>query len=478
MWCLLLLMLAAASGEETDPCISSERNPYFQFGDMTPYIFSNIDKPTMKTYVIPGCKPIAFWMLQRHGSHNPTAKEFEELPKLADLRNNILSNYNQSNFRNSNHRICGDDLKLLKQWQWNTRINVTFAEDLTTQGYMMTQQLAQTWKSRFPGLFSTTRTDYLFKFADDRRSMSSFKTFSEGLFGENPGSDIPKENDEKLLRPYKFCPTWVKTVAENNDTLSQVNIFESKMDYKQMLTNISLRLGFNYDLEKETILQIYKMCRYNKAWEDTKNSPWCAAFTREDLKRLEYAEDLAAYYKYGYGNPLNKDVGCTTVKDFMSFFENYVGKDEKPANVPRAVIQLTESPSLLTTLTAMGAHLDTAPLTGDNYHSALVQSRKWTTSNISPYNANLVAVLHKCTQNGNFQVNEDYQVLFLENERPLDIAGCRVGLCDWSLVKNRFGDVANKCDLQFCNNANKLNGLSAISFAAISFIVRYAVTRI
>ncbi|KAJ8729929.1 hypothetical protein PYW07_016967 [Mythimna separata] len=486
MWCLLLLVLAAASGEET--CFSTQNPPYFLFGDKTSYLAANVDRSAIRTSDIPaldpapdnGCKPIAFWMLARHGSHNPEANEIDELMKLGELRNDIVTNYQQRNFATTNQRFCDADLELLKQWQWNTRINKTFAGDLTSEGYMMTQQLAQFMKNRFPTLLTTNRKDYLFKFADDRRSKTSFKAFSEGLFGDQAEAyDIPKENNEKLLRPYKFCPSWVNNVGDNNDTLTQVNIFESKMDYKQMLTNISLRLGFNYEKEKDIILRIYQMCRYNKAWDESHNlrSPWCAAFTREDLKRLEYAEDLAAYYKYGYGNPLNKDVGCTTVKDFMTFFEQYVGKDEVPANVtrPRSMIQFTEAATLLTTLTAMGAHKDSAPLTGDNYHSAIVQSRKWTTSNITPFNANLAAVLYKCTQNGNFQVHEEYQVLFLENERTMDIPDCRVGLCDWSLVKKHFGDVANKCDLQFCSNGNKLNSLTAISFAAIAFVVRYAV---
>lgn len=75
-------------------------------------------------------------------------------------------------------------------------------------------------------------------------------------------------------------------------------------------------------------------------------------------------------------------------------------------------------------------------------------------------------------------MNEPYQVLFLENERPMTLEGCRVGLCDWSLVKNKFGDLTKNCDLNFCNNANRLNSFTVFSFAAVANIIRYAVTRI
>ncbi|CAD0199507.1 unnamed protein product [Chrysodeixis includens] len=618
-WLYLLLAVAVTSAQEI--CLSVQEDPYLLFGTKTAYIFANKDIPTTKAHEVPGCQPIAFWLLNRHGSHNPEADEIAELEKLSDLKNNILTNYKNGNFRTTNQRICSSDLSLLENWSWNSRINQTYAGDLTVDGYMTTQQLAQTWKHKFPGLLTANQHNYLFKFVNDKRSSNTFKAFTEGLFGDQAeGLDIPRENDEKFLEPYKFCPAWAKEVGDNTDTLSQRAIFESKMEYKEMISNISLRLGFNYDIQKEIVQRMYQICRYNKAWDVVKISPWCAAFTREDLKRLEYAEDLEMYYKYGYGSPRNQDLGCTLVKDMMTFFEKHAASDEPQQ--PRVKIQFSEaslllltltalgahrdsapltgdnyhsapvqarqwststmspfnanfagvlynglleleigkfsfspeefseaslllltltalgahrdsapltgdnyhsapvqarqwststmspfnanfagvlynglleleigkfsfSPEefseaslLLLTLTALGAHRDSAPLTGDNYHSAPVQARQWSTSTMSPFNANFAGVLYKCTQNGNFQVNEQFQVLFLENERPMRLDGCRVGLCDLSLVKNKLGELTKNCNLDFCNGTTRLNINSyTLVFVAISFVVR-AVIRI
>ncbi|CAB3229789.1 unnamed protein product [Arctia plantaginis] len=470
VWLPLLLALGVAAAQES--CLSVQDDPYLMFGTKTAYLFANRD-PRTKVHEVPGCEPIALFLLSRHGSHNPEADEINELQRLGDLKNNILTNYNNGNFRNTNQRICSSDLNLLQRWQWNDRINSTFAGDLTTDGYMTTQQLAQAWKQKFPGLLTTNQHDYLFKFVNDRRSSNTYKAFTEGLFGDQAESvDISKENDEKILRPYKSCPVWTKDVEENNITIAQLSIFESKQEYKEMISNISLRLGFNYDMQKETILRLYQMCRYNKAWDVTAISPWCAAFTREDLKRLEYAEDLETYYKYSYGSALNKDIGCATVKDMMTFLTKHVNDADTPQQ-PRVLISFSSAVMLLLTMTAMGAHKDIIPLTGDNYHSANVQVRKWTTSTMMPFNANIAAVLYKCTQNGNFQVREPYQVLFLENERPMHFEGCRVGLCDWSLVKHRFEELANNCDLKFCNGAARFSGLTVIGLAAIVFVLRY-----
>jgi hypothetical protein len=48
------------------------------------------------------------------------------------------------------------------------------------------------------------------------------------------------------------------------------------------------------------------------------------------LQVLEYKEDLSAYYKHGYGNYLNKDVGCLAVKDFLERFR-YDLRDLNPS---------------------------------------------------------------------------------------------------------------------------------------------------
>ncbi|CAG9786011.1 unnamed protein product [Diatraea saccharalis] len=466
-----LVLIALARAEET--CLTANQDdPYNQFGTKTAYIFANRGISNInRAHKIPGCQPIAFWSMNRAGSTNPEPDEIEALRNLTDLKLNIIDNY-KNHLRNTNHQMCLADRILLEEWSWNPRHNLTFAGDLTSYGYITTQQLAQTWKSKFPELFTDNRHDYLFKYVNDKLFSTTFKAFTEGLFkAQADGLDLPKENDEKLLVPYKFCDAWKKNVDENKETLTQREIFESKLEYKQMITNISRRLGFNYDVEMATVRNMYQMCRYVKAWDVTHYSPWCTVFTREDLRRLEYAEDLETYYKYGPGNELNKKIGCSYIKDMISFFKNHT--ENEMVQQPRTVVHLTDAESILLAVNVMDGRVDTTPLTGDNYHTAAVQARKWTTSSIAPYNANLAAVLYKCTLNGNFQINDRYQVLFLENEIPMSLVGCRVGLCDWSHVSATLGTIADKCDLQSCNHATSPTYFSGISFALSVFILRF-----
>lgn len=68
---------------------------------------------------------------------------------------------------------------------------------------------------------------------------------------------------------------------------------------------------------------MYDACRYQKAWSVTELSPWCAVFSKEELRVLEYREDLDYYYKAGYGRDINTRLGCPLLHDMMRHFWYY-----------------------------------------------------------------------------------------------------------------------------------------------------------
>lgn len=79
-------------------------------------------------------------------------------------------------------------------------------------------------------------------------------------------------------------------------------------------------------------------------------------------------------------------------------------------------------------------------------------------------------LLSRCTPNGKFQYNEMYQVLFLENEKTMNMEGCKVGLCDWSYVKNRFAEVISQCTTESCNGAASLSSLVSLIVVTLVFV--------
>jgi len=62
------------------------------------------------------------------------------------------------------------------------------------------------------------------------------------------------------------------------------------------------------------------MCRYERGWTYSRTSPWCAIFTKDDIKIFEFWEDLAQYHEAALGHPLTKKLGCTTLKEVQEQF--------------------------------------------------------------------------------------------------------------------------------------------------------------
>ncbi|XP_063904569.1 multiple inositol polyphosphate phosphatase 1-like [Zophobas morio] len=125
-------------------------------------------------------------------------------------------------------------------------------------------------------------------------------------------------------------------------------------------------------------------------------SPWCIVFNKEQLKLLEYAENLKYYYKAGYGNDINRQIGCPPLKDVYEKFERTVNGGG--SNVQNKVtVFFTDSITIQTFLSAMGIGKDNQPPTADNYFQQ--QQRQWRTSTLDPFASNVAAALYVAAMN-------------------------------------------------------------------------------
>ncbi|GBP19971.1 Multiple inositol polyphosphate phosphatase 1 [Eumeta japonica] len=439
-------------------------------------------------------------MLARHGARIPEASEIIDLRTLDSFKKNIIDNYKSGNYRNNDLRMCPADVNILDGWKWNLMHNATSAGSPTSDGYLTTQRIAQAYRQRYPDLFTFNAYDYSFELPSSQVWQGTYQAFTEGLFRQSADNlNFPKTNNDTLFKAHETCPVWIRDVKENNATLTQYEMFKSSKGYRDMIANISQRLGFNYNIESKFVDLMYEMCRYNTAWDTTQISPWCAAFTTEDLKRLEYAEDLKTYYTQGYGSYLNQKVACPLITNMMKFFKDIVQDPTKAGEFtldipnfhkldtdvescnntkssftpctpkqPRVMIRFTDDPMYLMALSALGAHRDGTPLTADGYNTPQAINRKWMTSTIDPFNANVAAVLYRCNP---VNPENQFKVLFLENEYPMTLDECRVGLCDWSVMSRRYGGISETCDMQFCNGAGAVNGYVGLCIALAAFFM-------
>ena len=132
---------------------------------------------------------------------------------------------------------------------------------------------------------------------------------------------------------------------------------------------------------------MWQLCRFEQAFDLTKNAPWCSVFSIDDIAVLEYGEDLGYYYEAGYGYAMNKNILCEAMQNMLKFLQSN-DPNEQPAR-----ILITHSTSMQILLVALGLQEDELPLTQKNF--AQQTYRKWRTSQHTAYASNMAVVRYE-----------------------------------------------------------------------------------
>ncbi|XP_043280384.1 multiple inositol polyphosphate phosphatase 1 [Venturia canescens] len=456
---LTLLLVCKAASRQVDFCYAEDEDPYLYLASKTSYHFVHGGKTRFQT--VPECQPVQIWMASRHGARYPKVESVNKLSDLPKLREQIVYNHEHR----GNGHLCNQDLDNLKLWNPNPNLTPDMALKLTPEGAEDSMLFGRRLQSNFPEILQPniadiTADNYKFRSTNSERTRASMESFMEGLFGSKNAVypvDVPNGNDN-FLKAYRNCSKWQEddpSVSEERDK------FAAMTDVAQ---NISRRLGFQYTLAIPTVNLMYDMCRFEKAWEVSKLSAWCAPFSKEELNVMEYMEDLYYYYAIGNGRKMNAQLGCPILQDMYNNFKqlergNLTGK-------PRGVFYFTHTFTLLSLFTAMGIANDPEPLLASNYRQ--MTKRQFRTSFIAPFNANLVAVFYRCKN-----PDAPNKVMFYLQEKPLMFEGCQVGLCDWEYLKNKFSNVFSECDPNFCSNEN--GSASNRAWSTISVLIPFVI---
>ncbi|KAF5284394.1 hypothetical protein FQA39_LY17069 [Lamprigera yunnana] len=430
-----------------DFCYRREES-YLQFGTKTAYQFI-VKQRQNDQFHVPRCQPVQFWSLNNHGTRLPSVSAIQRMRNLNNIRQQILINYEQRQTYPRTGKMCEEDLDLFRKWRWNDTITEDKAFMLTSQGVEDLKFLARKYQTRFRPFLDQPYTEeyYKFQYSDTERAHDSYQAFVEGLFPHSMYRiHAEVRPDDTLLKVFlNNIITAAIVKKDDQQTLAEYYKFMQKQEYKELVRDVSRRLGFKYNLNESLVEDMYDMCRYEKAWYPRDLSPWCAAFNVKQLKLLEYGEDLKYYYKYGYGNPSNLRAGCPLLKDLFDKFEQTVNGGYGNQKV---IAYFSHTSSLQLFLVALGVAKDYTPLTADSY---IGQNRRhWRTSNLSPFAGNIVAALYQC------QAGEEYKVMFFLNESPLEVEGCPVGLCDWNVFREKVNNL--NCNSYDCRStANRLN---------------------
>ncbi|XP_012256732.2 uncharacterized protein LOC105686456 [Athalia rosae] len=437
---LLSFLAGPVISRDTDYCYAYNDRPYLKMGGKTAYHFVHGGKTRYQD--VPDCKPIQIWMLIRHGASYPSPRIIPQLIAVPKLRDQIIYNHET---RGQGH-LCDADLDNLKLWRLDPGLNFEKADTVTEQGMEDINLLARRIKTNFPQLFPPLISDigsqnYKFRAAPEQRSSESLTSFVSGIFdqGETPRWHTPL--NDSLFASNTNCPNWETEVANNPENMMEWTKFKAGPEFQNLISNVSRRVGFLYNLTEASISGMYDMCRYEKAWRVSSLSAWCAVFSEEELKILEYKDDLEDYYKHSYGHEYNTKLGCPLMKEMFDGFKKLENDDY--SKEPKGIFSISHSGSLHFFMTAMGFAKDPNPLLASNYYS--MSRRQWKTSEIGSFAANIAAVFYKCNNS-----RSSNKVMFYLAEKPVMYEGCNVGLCDWDYLKNRFQKITSNCDTSFC----------------------------
>ncbi|XP_075235471.1 multiple inositol polyphosphate phosphatase 1-like [Lycorma delicatula] len=417
-------------------CYAEDKHPYTLFSSKTPYQTNMADPPP--PLVLPNCTLIQTWTLVRHGTRFAGRPELKYLYYLKTLRDNMLLS--------KSNKMCKRDQDNLRAWDFYGTPDMH--NILMPQGYEEVKKLGQRFRQRFSEFYygNYSRDQYHFSSSLARRAVHSGYAFVDGMFGEDVDIYFPQPDEyDPVLSGYKHCPKFEKAFSDDNPKESQkeyVKFINSDI-MKKLIHEVSVRIGLHYDLEFSILQYIYFMCAYDNSWTVDKISPWCAVFTKEHLKILEFSEDLYYYYKLGYGMDMNQRLGCPPIRDMFMKLNDTVNRGGIPEK--KAYFYFSHS-GLFQRMTAkLGMFKDPYPIIQTSY---INKTRKWRSSFIDPFGSSFSAFLYKCNN------NNKYQVVFYVNERVWHFDYCEMnGVCPWDMLIKRWNpEVAyENCNTEFCH---------------------------
>ncbi|ROT84248.1 hypothetical protein C7M84_022565 [Penaeus vannamei] len=355
--------------------------------------------------------------LVRHGSNGPPKKDYIKFEdNLTVLRRKILRS--RTNLKG---KLCDKDLALIQRWKMSHMMSNSAM--LTKEGEEEIATLAHRFKSVFPGLLKKGFTMRVkpgdgtkSAFSKGHYNQQSMVAYNKGMFGFYTKWVAVGGKPSAILQFSDNCGNYIERVINADKRRKPYHNFMNGSYMTSVLESVADRLGFAVSVSDVRVM--YNACRYYYAWYPNKDSPWCSVFTPDNLKILEYWEDLRVYYDQGPVYEISSKQACKLGKEVMDQFRNQVEKGSAGLYLTRYIVY---PEALVTFITLMGIFSEQERL--DEF--TIPDSRVWKTSEFAGFGGNLAILLSVC-------IDHSFWVSALINERPVQLQGCNSTLgCSW-----------------------------------------------
>lgn len=282
-----------------------------RYSTKTPYIFMSHSSQTYPDFEIS-----KVWAVLRHGTRLPSKKVISKYNGLVEIRDEML---------NKSISLSDEQRAAFERWT-PMEMKPEHQKFLTKQGEQEHFLLGSRFRDRFSAIFTENST-FTFKHTPTQRTELSAKKFIEGMF---PGSEKKYESgivsrDDPVLRPYKGCSLWRKTVKKNKEvSLKEKRAFEVSHHVEELLAEFKEFTKVDH-LTISDIELIYTTCGFETSWKYDLfegSSIWFSLFRNENqVKVMEFLEDLQYYWIDGHGFEITRKVACKTVEDLFIHLE-------------------------------------------------------------------------------------------------------------------------------------------------------------
>ena len=392
-----------------------------------------------------GCQPKHIDMLIRHGTRHPSKKDVKKIQEMLNVVNPFFNA--SSPFRNSNLYL-----------PWKNQFYVEKDKILTHTGKQEMRKLSLRMMERFPELLDpkNLHESYTFHSTDTSRTLESASAFAAGLFGEK--SDIPivsvDKNKDILLRFFDQCPRYKSEVSENKTALYHTKRFREGKEMNDVLGKVVTKLGLTTEQQKQVkpkhVTAMYVACSFEVALFDRHNA-WCSLFDAEDFAILEYLYDLKHFWKRAYGYKINYRISCTLLSDIVRNMQQRieqmqslsVGKIRNTGKL--GVFRFAHAETLQPLYALLGLFKDAEELRADNF--AKQRFRKYRTSLVAPFGANIAFVLYSCNDSEHENSLKDFQVQVYVGEKLVPLSCGDDVSCTLADFLSLYSELLNSCDL-------------------------------
>ena len=432
MWRILLLLISPVLSSH---CRSSSSSPYTMMSTKTGYtqLMSNMANPAKLN--VPNCTAVHLWTVVRHGTRYPSKQAIKLMHgELKKLRVKILKAVDDGL-----SSLCEGDVEELKKWK--IELEEEQAKLLHPEGEKEMVLLGERWLARLPMLLSSYKEDkFRLRSTNTQRSQQSGHSFTTGLWTRLVGRKVRWEQvvvqHDPIIRFYKLCDLWKSKVKKNPDSMEERHKFEQSQVMEEMMLNMTTFLGMNSSstLTMADLDIMYVMCNFDLAWQPDKNSAWCGMFSTFQLEMMEYREELEYFWVDGPGYPVTGQQACVLARDMVDTFRNISRGVEQ-----NGTFYFTHSGAILKFLTFLKVDQDDSSLKSDNWREMV--DRRWRTSRMGPFGANVAFVLQKCVG----EQGDQFKVGLWVNEVLTVIPGCGEEWCGLEEFLEIFPEIDN-CD--------------------------------